>query len=126
MDDLKEIAKTLRSLPVADLASPTGPLVGAPNVGKSSMVRLLSSGKPEVQNYPFTTRGIQMGHIISESRRRGPYLPNLPNLPTRSVHCIFSLSLTRPPTLMRSLSHELILLARALTNVCAPARAGTC
>lgn len=44
-------------------------LVGAPNVGKSSLVRLFSSGRPEVQNYPFTTRGIQMGHILVEDKR---------------------------------------------------------
>ena len=69
VDELKEIAKTLRSLPVAELQSPTITLVGAPNVGKSSLVRLLSSGRPEVQNYPFTTRGIQMGHIMVDGRR---------------------------------------------------------
>ena len=44
-------------------------LVGAPNVGKSSLVQLLSSGLPEVQNYPFTTRSIKMGHFYVEGRR---------------------------------------------------------
>lgn len=44
-------------------------LVGAPNVGKSSLVRLFSSGKPEVQNYPFTTKGINMGHILVDEKR---------------------------------------------------------
>ena len=38
-------------------------LVGAPNVGKSSLVQLLSSGAPEVCDYPFTTRSIAMGHF---------------------------------------------------------------
>mmetsp|Transcript_28622 Transcript_28622/g.70572 ORF Transcript_28622/g.70572 Transcript_28622/m.70572 type:complete len:470 (-) Transcript_28622:243-1652(-) len=69
VDDLKEIAKTLRRLPVAELSTPTVALVGAPNVGKSSLVRVLSSGTPEVQNYPFTTRGIKMGHFFIEERR---------------------------------------------------------
>jgi nucleolar GTP-binding protein len=50
IDELKEIAKTLRRLPVAELQTPTVAMVGAPNVGKSSLVRVLSSGTPEVCN----------------------------------------------------------------------------
>lgn len=40
--------QALRAMPVVDLETPTLCLVGAPNVGKSSLVRLLSTGKPEV------------------------------------------------------------------------------
>ncbi|GJN12386.1 hypothetical protein PR202_ga30659 [Eleusine coracana subsp. coracana] len=48
IDDLVNVAKALRSMPVVDLHIPTLCLVGSPNVGKSSLVRVLSSGKPEV------------------------------------------------------------------------------
>ena len=40
--------QTLRAMPVVHPRIPTLCLVGAPNVGKSSLVRVLSSGKPEV------------------------------------------------------------------------------
>lgn len=110
VDELKDVAKSLRRLPVVEPELPTvrflasGPglscissctilalnlqahqcfpdsvphasfslqvaLVGAPNVGKSSLVQLLSSGLPEVQNYPFTTRSIKMGHFYVAGRR---------------------------------------------------------
>ena len=44
-------------------------LVGAPNVGKSSLVQALSSGTPEVCDYPFTTRSVKMGHFYVDGRR---------------------------------------------------------
>eukprot|EP00468_Gymnochlora_sp_CCMP2014_P014176 CAMPEP_0167768540 /NCGR_PEP_ID=MMETSP0110_2-20121227/16729_1 /TAXON_ID=629695 /ORGANISM="Gymnochlora sp., Strain CCMP2014" /LENGTH=391 /DNA_ID=CAMNT_0007657235 /DNA_START=27 /DNA_END=1202 /DNA_ORIENTATION=- len=69
IEKLKYNAIQLRKLPQVDLTEATIALVGAPNVGKSSLVRLLSSGEPEVNAYPFTTREIKMGHFYAEGRR---------------------------------------------------------
>eukprot|EP00798_Chlamydomonas_sp_ICE-L_P011822 gene11822-33943_t len=69
VDKLKEVAKKLRSLPRVELTNETLVLVGAPNVGKSSLVRVLSSGSPEVQNYPFTTRSIHVGHFFVDGKK---------------------------------------------------------
>jgi len=49
--------------PIIDLDKPTVVFVGAPNVGKSSLVRSLSTGVPEVNDYAYTTRQLTIGHI---------------------------------------------------------------
>ncbi len=69
VDDLKEVAKALRKLPTIDASLPTLALIGAPNVGKSSLVQVLSSGTPQVCNYPFTTRSIKMGHFYIDGNK---------------------------------------------------------
>eukprot|EP00899_Mesostigma_viride_P003617 jgi/Mesvir1/13256/Mv12235-RA.1 len=69
VEELKKVGKILRSLPVVNNRAPTLCLVGAPNVGKSSLVRVLSSGRPEVCDYPFTTKSISMGHIYVNNQK---------------------------------------------------------
>ena len=63
------LQKELRKIPVVELSTPTVVLVGAPNVGKSSLVRVVSTGTPEVNDYPFTTRGVTIGHVINEDKQ---------------------------------------------------------
>lgn len=69
LDTLAQVSRALRTLPYVEPTLPTLALVGAPNVGKSSLVRVLSSGVPEVCNYPFTTRSIKMGHFYVDAAR---------------------------------------------------------
>jgi len=63
LDGLIELQKSLRIIPAVKLDTPAVVLVGCPNVGKSSIVRAVSSGTPEINNYPFTTRGMTLGHV---------------------------------------------------------------
>ncbi len=60
---LDETRRNLRRLPIIDNDVPTIVVAGFPNVGKSSFVKVVSTGKPEIANYPFTTKGIVMGHF---------------------------------------------------------------
>ena len=78
--DLVEIQKDLRRIPVIELNTPTVVLVGAPNVGKSSIVRRVSSGTPEVNDYPFTTRGVTIGHIVDAERQMRFQVMDTPGL----------------------------------------------
>jgi small GTP-binding protein domain len=58
---LNDIRNVLRKLPhVSDEF--TVVIAGYPNVGKSSFIRLVSTASPEVASYPFTTKGIIVGH----------------------------------------------------------------
>jgi nucleolar GTP-binding protein len=65
---LDETRRTLRSLPDISLDVPTVIVAGFPNVGKSSLLSLLSSAKPVIAAYPFTTKGLVLGHVRIEGR----------------------------------------------------------
>jgi nucleolar GTP-binding protein len=60
---LNEVRNTLRQLPHVEDTF-TVVIAGYPNVGKSSFIRRVSSADPEVASYPFTTKGIIVGHRI--------------------------------------------------------------
>lgn len=64
---LSNAQKILRTFPdIEDV--PTVVIAGYPNVGKSSLIRQLSAAKPEIAQYPFTTKQIYVGHMVNKVR----------------------------------------------------------
>ncbi|HJH32710.1 MAG TPA: NOG1 family protein [Methanosarcinaceae archaeon] len=65
---LNEARNTLRKLPsVHD--EPTIVVAGYPNVGKSSFVSAVTGARPEIASYPFTTKGVSIGHFFRDNDR---------------------------------------------------------
>ena len=69
LDALVDARIALRRLPFLDPDLPTVVVAGYPNVGKSAFVRAVSSGRPKVASYPFTTKGVSLGHLDAGDRR---------------------------------------------------------
>lgn len=60
---IAELREKMKDLPTADPGLPTVVLAGYPGVGKSTIVGQISSAKPQVRSYPFTTKEITVGHV---------------------------------------------------------------
>jgi len=82
LDFLNRARNTINGLPSVE-DEPTILVAGYPNVGKSSFVAFVTSAKPKIALYPFTTKGIAVGHIHYCDRRY--QIIDLPGLLDRPV-----------------------------------------
>ncbi|WP_253737050.1 NOG1 family protein [Halohasta salina] len=65
-DDLRAVGDArdaLKDLPDIRPDEPAIVIAGYPNVGKSSFVNHVTRASNEIAEYPFTTRGVQIGHV---------------------------------------------------------------
>ncbi|MBT4870700.1 MAG: GTP-binding protein [Candidatus Diapherotrites archaeon] len=76
--------KKLRELPSIDTKEELYLLAGLPNVGKSTLLGKITSSKPKVASFPFTTKGLNVGYFIKK------HLPvqviDTPGLLDRELH----------------------------------------
>ena len=71
-DDLEAVGQArdaLKNLPTIEPDDPTVVVAGYPNVGKSSFVNAVTNANIETAEYPFTTKGIRVGHFEHERVR---------------------------------------------------------
>jgi len=68
LDFLNHARNTINAFPALG-DEPTILVAGYPNVGKSSFVAFVTSATPEIALYPFTTKGIVVGHITYRDER---------------------------------------------------------
>jgi len=66
---LEDVRQHLTRLPSIDPSLRTVMLAGCPNAGKSSFMNLVSTYKPEIQSYAFTTKCLAVGHFDYEYLR---------------------------------------------------------
>ncbi len=69
LEYLNQIRGNLKEIPAIDYTLPCIVVAGYPNVGKSSIVKNISTNKKiEIKEYPFTTKKLNMGHLEIERR----------------------------------------------------------
>jgi nucleolar GTP-binding protein len=69
LEFLKEARRKLREMPTIDPEVPTIIIAGYPNVGKSSFMASITGARPEIARYPFTTKGVHVGHFTRDHQR---------------------------------------------------------
>ena len=71
-DDLiffEQAKKFIKGLPTLKNSLKTIAIMGFPNVGKTTLLYKLTGSKPEIKEYAFTTKGVNIGYFRTEKER---------------------------------------------------------
>lgn len=60
---LEECRRVLKKFPAIKTSIPTVVIAGAPNVGKSTLLSVLTGASPKIASYPFTTQRLMLGYF---------------------------------------------------------------
>ena len=63
---LEKMRKSMKDFPAIKTSVYTVAIAGFPNVGKSTLLSKLTTSKPEIKNYAFTTKKLNVGYMTSE------------------------------------------------------------
>ncbi len=55
-------------------------IIGLPNTGKSSLLKILSNSKPKINNYPFTTLYPNIGILVYKKKKTNYKIIDIPNI----------------------------------------------
>ncbi|MBI2549074.1 50S ribosome-binding GTPase [Candidatus Woesearchaeota archaeon] len=92
---LETARKTMRKFPTLKTEKYTVTLCGFPNVGKTTILTLLTKADPDIQSYPFTTKSLNIGYR---------------NINNHSVQVIDTPgALDRPFTIMNAIEKQAVL-----------------
>ncbi|MBW2999202.1 50S ribosome-binding GTPase [Candidatus Woesearchaeota archaeon] len=65
---LEEARKVMRNFPsIKEIF--TACIAGFPNVGKSTLLSKLSTAKPEIKEYSFTTKSLNLGYFVEDKKK---------------------------------------------------------
>jgi nucleolar GTP-binding protein len=102
---LEDARRKLKTIPVLDTELPAVVIAGYPNVGKSSLVRAISTAKPKIREYPFTTKEIIIGLYKKSNSMKVFQLIDTPGI------------LDRPMIERNEIEKQAILALRTISNI---------
>ncbi|MBI5389355.1 50S ribosome-binding GTPase [Candidatus Woesearchaeota archaeon] len=66
---LEQARKTMKEFPTVKTSLFTASIFGFPNVGKTTLLMKLTGSSPEIKDYAFTTKTLNVGNMVANNQR---------------------------------------------------------